>query len=628
MDNLNFKAPTLRRPFSFPILLHGLRNSCIALIAAFALGQGAAHAETAFLTAEEAFVLTVNESAGSADQVALNWAIAPGYYLYRDRIDVTSQPPGALVQLDRPPGEQKNDPNFGVMEVYHDAVTVQMNPGTARDLTVTWQGCADAGLCYPSQTRKISLGGSAGNASALASPISTVAAGADASPKVPLLEAAMGNDSAVQQLLTTRSLARTLPIFFLLGIALAFTPCVLPMVPIVSSIVVGSQAGPQRSFALSLAFVLPMALTYAALGIAAALAGANLQAWMQNRWALFTFGGVFVVLALGMFGFFELQLPAFLRNRLDRVSRARQGGTLSGAAGMGALSALLVGPCMTAPLAGALLYIAQSGNVVQGGLLLLSLGLGMGVPLLVVAALGTRCLPRPGPWMMRIKGVFGFLLLGTAIWMVQRVVAPSVALALWGALCLSVALTLFQMLRADGVADAGRTEPGLLVRSLALVVGLWGAAMVFGAAAGSADPWRPLASMASQDKDTASASDTSFQTVRSPQELQARLDEALAAGQPVLVDFYADWCVSCKTIEPEVFGNAKVQRALAGVMRLRADITEGNAAQQELMRKHQIIGPPTVMLFDPQGRERRDARLVGEFTVGDLLQRQPEGSGL
>ena len=621
----------MRRPFT--PLLHGLLNSCTALIVAFALGQGAAHAETAFLAAEEAFVLSVGESGSSAEGVALNWAIAPGYYLYRDRIDVTTQPPGVLAQVDRPPGEQKNDPNFGLMEVYHDAVTVQVHSGTARDLTVTWQGCAEAGLCYPPQTRKISLGG-AGNASALPAPISMVAAGADVSPKVSLLEAAMGNDSAVQQLLTTRSLAWTLPIFFLLGIALAFTPCVLPMVPIVSSIVVGSQAGPRRSFALSLAFVLPMALTYAALGIAAALAGSNLQAWMQNRWTLFAFGGVFVVLALGMFGFFELQLPAFLSNRLDRVSRARQGGTLSGAAGMGALSALLVGPCMTAPLAGALLYIGQSGNVVQGGLLLLFLGLGMGVPLLVVGTLGTRCLPRPGPWMNRVKGVFGFLLLGTAIWMVQRVVAPFVALALWGALCLSVALTLHQMLRADGVADAGSSGPALLVRSLALVVGLWGAAMVFGAAAGSADPWRPLAGMASrsgtaiQNKDTAPASDTSFQTVRSLQELQARLGEALAAGQPVLVDFYADWCVSCKTIESEVFGNAKVQRALAGVMRLRADITEGNAAQQALMRKYQIIGPPTLMLFDAQGRERRDARLVGEFTVKDLLQRQPERSGL
>ena len=622
----------MRRPFF--IFLHGLLNICIAMIAAFALGQGAAHAETSFLNAEEAFVLTVGESASSAEGVALNWAIAPGYYLYRDRIDVTAQLPGVVVQLDRPQGEQKNDPNFGLMEVYHDAVTVQVHPGTARDLTVTWQGCAEAGLCYPPQTRKISLGGGTGNASTLPAPISTIAASAEASPKASLLEAAMGNDSAVQQLLTTRSLAWTLPIFFLLGIALAFTPCVLPMVPILSSIVVGSQAGPRRSFALSLAFVLPMALTYAALGVVAALAGANLQAWLQNRWTLFAFGGVFVVLALGMFGFFELQLPAFLRSRLDRVSRARQGGTLSGAAGMGALSALLVGPCMTAPLAGALLYIAQSGNVVQGGLLLLFLGLGMGVPLLVVATLGARCLPRPGPWMNRIKGVFGFLLLGTAIWMVQRVVAPFVALALWGALCLSVALTLLQMLRAGGAADAGHTGPGLLVRSLALVVGLWGAAMVFGAAAGSADPWRPLAGIssrsgsASQDQDTATASDSSFQTVRSYQELQDRLGEALAAGQPVLVDFYADWCVSCKTIESEVFGNVKVQRALAGVMRLRADITEGNAAQQDLMRKHQIIGPPTVMLFDAQGRERRDARLVGEFTVKDLLQRSPEGSGL
>lgn len=571
-------------------------------------------------------MLTVQQPGASAEAVDLKWTIAPGYYLYRDRIEITTKPSGSPIDVVRPPGEQKNDPNFGLMEVYHDAVTVQVKAPGAQTMTVTWQGCAEAGLCYPPQSREVALERGSVAASGIASAGGNMPAdAADAT----LLDSARGNDSDILGMLQQRSLAWTLPLFFLLGIALAFTPCVLPMVPIVSSIVVGQQATPRRAFALSLAFVLPMAATYALLGIAAALAGANLQAVLQNRWTLFGFGAVFVVLALGMFGFFAIQLPAFLRERLDGASRGRQGGTFAGAAGMGTLSALLVGPCMTAPLAGTLLYIAQSGNALQGALLLLALGLGMGVPLLVVGTLGARYLPRPGLWMDRVKGGFGFLLLGTAIWMVQRVVSEPVALALWGALLVTLALTLLQLtLTAAPQAGAGFGSR-VVVRTAALLTGLWGCAMVLGAAGGAGDPLQPLALAARSQAGAGTRPEAhalpAFQDVGSLAELEEQLRMARAASRPVLVDFYADWCVSCKKIEKEVFGDAAVQRALAGVMLLRADVTANNAAQVALMRKHQVIGPPTVMLFDAQGLERRSARLVGEFTADDLLQRQPAG---
>jgi thiol:disulfide interchange protein DsbD len=277
-------------------------------------------------------------------------------------------------------------------------------------------------------------------------------------------------------MLGQRSLLWTLPLFFLMGIALAFTPCVLPMAPIVSGIVVGSQATPRRAFALSLAFVLAMAAVYALLGLAAAMAGAGLQALLQNPWTILAFAAVFVVLALAMFGLFELQLPAFLRDRLANAG-PRRGGSIAGAAGMGALSALLVGPCMTAPLAGTLLYIAQSGNLVQGALLLLALGLGMGVPLLMLGTVGARYLPRPGPWMDRVKAAFGFVLLGTAVWMAQRVLPEAVALLLWGSLLVGLALTLWPLGIAP-VASAAGVGPRLLLRSSAVLAALWGGAMV------------------------------------------------------------------------------------------------------------------------------------------------------
>jgi thiol:disulfide interchange protein DsbD len=574
---------------------------------------GPARAEASFLEPEEAFTLTVDESRG-AERLSLNWAIAPGYYLYRDRLAVTAGQGSTVGNIVRPAGESKADPNFGVVEVYHGKVSMEVDAAHAKTLAVSWQGCADAGLCYPPQKRTVvlnRLATSNGSGAAMDSQSRTQIASAS--------DPGTSSDSGISQLLVTRTLWWTLPLFFVLGIALAFTPCVLPMVPIVSGIVVGSQATPRRAFALALSFVIAMAGVYALLGVGAAISGSGLQSLLQNRWAILAFSAVFVVLALAMFGLFELQLPSFLRDRLAGAG-PRRGGGIGAAVGMGALSALLVGPCMTAPLAGTLIYIAQSGNVAQGGVLLFALGLGMGLPLLVLSTFGARYLPRPGPWMEGVKGAFGFLLLGTAAWMAQRVLPAPLSLLLWGGLLMGAALALWRL--------AVATRATVIVRCAALLAGLWASALVVGAAAGATDPLQPLAVAmhAGRVPQAPAGNGAAWETIRDPALLQARLDTARDAGKPALVDFSADWCTSCKTIDKEVFGDPLVRDALAGVVLLRADVTAGDASQQALMQHYQVMGPPTVLIFARDGRERRASRLVGEFDARQLLQLDPAGS--
>ena len=598
------------------------RVAGLLLAFVFAMAAGAAQSKEEFLAPEQAFKLVVDQRDGGG-KLGLHWTIAPGYYLYRDRLQVLAAPGQTLGEIVRPAGQPKVDPNFGTVEVYHDSVSLQIDTAGSTTVEVGWQGCADAGLCYPPQKQTVALAyPQAGNPAAA----SSIVIGSQFLPS-----SSGGNDRSITELLSQRSLLWTLPLFFLMGLALAFTPCVLPMVPIISGIVVGNQATPRRAFALSLAFVLAMAAVYALLGLAAAMAGAGLQAALQNPWTILGFAAVFAVLALSMFGLFELQLPAVLRDRLADTG-PRTGGSVGAAAGMGAVSALLVGPCMTAPLAGTLLYIAQSGNRVQGALLLLALGLGMGVPLLVLATAGARYLPQPGPWMDRVKAGFGFVMLATAAWMAQRVVSEPVALLLWGGLLVGLAVTLWHTAIAPGAQEGASAGPRLLLRSTAVLAALWGGAMVLGAAAGGTDPLRPLSLVLARAAPSGAGSServstmTSFETISDPQVLQARLDAAKAAGRPALVDYYADWCTSCKSIEKEVFGDPQVLQALTGVVLLRADVTASDAAQRALMQRHQVMGPPTVMLFDRQGRERREVRLVGEFTARDLLERWPGAS--
>ncbi|WP_085710710.1 MULTISPECIES: protein-disulfide reductase DsbD [unclassified Pseudomonas] len=541
-----------------------------------------------FLPVDKAFVLTSERL--DSGETQLFWQIADGYYLYQKRLKFDGLAAENAPAL--PEGESHSDEYFGEQTVYRQGLELKIPAAAKGQIKVSYQGCADAGLCYPPQTRVIDLGGKA---------------------------AATATDEAQDQALASglqqHSLGWSLLVFFGLGLLLAFAPCSLPMLPILAGMVVGSGATPRRGFALASSYVVCMALVYAAMGVIAALLGANLQAWLQNPWLLGTFAAVFVILALPMFGFFELQLPVAVRDRLEHASRSRSGGSLVGAGVLGALSGLLVGPCMTAPLAGALLYIAQSGNALHGGLILFALGIGIGIPLLVLVTVGNRFLPKPGAWMNLLKGVFGFLFLGTAVLMLRPVLDSSLWLALCGALLLIAAYSAWK--QSEGFGRVAQ-----LFGASSLLLGLWGSLLVVGAAGGSDDPFQPLQVYSAGRTGTAAPKGhEAFITIKDPAALQSELDAAKAQGQWVLLDYYADWCTSCKVMEKKVFGQARVMQALSDVRLLRLDVTDDNAASRELLGRYKVPGPPSFVWIGTDGEERRSQRITGEVDADTFLQR-------
>lgn len=420
-------------------------------------------------------------------------------------------------------------------------------------------------------------------------------------------------DQALASSLQQRSLAWSLVIFFGLGLLLAFAPCSLPMLPILAGVVVGGGTSPRRGLALAGSYVLSMALVYAGLGVLAALLGGNLQALLQQPWLLASFAALFVVLSLPMFGLFELQLPAALRDRLENASRRTRGGSLLGAGVLGALSGLMVGPCMTAPLAGALLYIAQSGNALHGGLVLFVMGLGIGLPLMMLVTVGNRFLPKPGPWMDALKGIFGFMFLGTALLMARPLLDEPIWVAGWGVLLLIAAcsaLAFTQRMKASSK----------MFGPVGLILGLWGMLLLVGAAGGASDPWQPLKVYSAGRTEGGNITHDAFITITEPGALQAELDAARASGRWVLIDYYADWCVSCKIMEKQVFGNSDVLNALQGVHLLRLDVTADSPASRELLERYKVPGPPSLLWIGPDGKERRDSRMMGQVDTGTFLQ--------
>ena len=540
-----------------------------------------------FLPANKAFVFT-SEPLPSGE-TRLHWQITDQYYLYKKRFKFDGLDAAQTPVL--PQGQEHSDEFFGATQVYRNNLELLIPAGASGQVKVSWQGCADAGLCYPPQSQTVDLGGTQ-----------------------PAAEQGQAQDQSLASSLQQRSLGWSLLLFFGLGLLLAFTPCSLPMLPILAGLVVGSSASPGRGFAVAGSYVLSMALVYASLGVLAALLGANLQALLQQPWLLGSFAALFVLLALPMFGFFELQLPGALRDRLESAGRGRKGGSLIGAGVLGALSGLLVGPCMTAPLAGALLYIAQSGNAVQGGLVLFTLGVGIGMPLLLLVTVGSRFLPKPGAWMNLMKGLFGFLFLGTALLLVRPVLDESLWLALWGVLLLIVAGSLWQQAQQFLRVKA-------LFAPLGLLAGLWGSLMLIGAAGGSTDPWQPLQvytakTVAGSPSQTAH---DAFITVNNPADLERELAAAKAQGQWVMLDYYADWCVSCKVMEKKVFGQPHVMQALNGVRLLRLDVTDDTVASRDLLSRYQVPGPPTFIWIGPNGIERRAQRITGEVNAETFL---------
>lgn len=548
------------------------------------LADNAPQAE--FLTVEQAFDLSVEPQANG--NTLLRWDIAPGYYLYQHRLQFSGLPAGVEPEL--PPGLAYSDEYFGDSQIYRERLDLIL-PASSGSIRLGWQGCADAGLCYPPQTRQIDLSGAG-------SP----------TEQGPLL----ADDEALAEGLLNQNLVLGLLVFFGLGLLLAFAPCSLPMLPILAGIVVGSGASPRRGLALATAYVVSMALVYAALGVVAALMGASLQGLLQQPWLLASFAALFVLLALPMFGLFELQLPAALRDRLANAGRTQQGGSLVGASVLGVFSGLLVGPCMTAPLAAALLYIAQSGDALHGGLVLFALGLGIGTPLVVLVTLGNRFLPKPGAWMDRVKVVFGFLFLVTALLVIRPLLTESIWLGLWGALLIVLASALLQLARQV-------QQHRSLSKAGGALLGIWGMAMLLGAAGGASDPMQPLKVYAGTSV-LASPNAQHFIGMNEPAALERELATAKAEGQWVLVDYYADWCVSCKIMEKTVFGNPEVQASLQGVRVLRPDVTVSNAASRALLSRFDVLGPPTLLWIGPDGEERRSQRITGAVDAEQFLQ--------
>ena len=555
---------------------------------------GAINNSSDFLPVRDAFKLNLIES--TPENIKLRFVPTEGYYLYRHRFAFKAEPADiTLGPVQLPPGEAKHDEYFGDVEVYHGIVDVDI-PRPANDqrpftLVVTYQGCADKGLCYPPETERLSIGGA------------------------PAAQSASDSTAAAPSSWNWRELA----LFFLAGIGLTFTPCVLPMLPILSGVVLRGKVGGLRGFSLSLAYVLPMAACFALLGALMGLFGAqlNLQARLQSVWVLVPFALFFAMFALAMFGVFELKLPQAISNRLDRVANRTQGGSLWGAAVLGVVSSLLVSPCVSAPLAGALLYISASGDALGGGLKLFALGLGMGAPLLLVATGGAAWLPKSGPWLVSVKNAIGVLLLGLAIGLLSRVLPGPATLLLIGLLAAGVSLFLGTL---EFVYKAPRQR---LAQLLGLFLLVYALACWFGALSGQSDPFNPIGrSFATQSALSGPAQTTGdWQTITTPNELDNALAEAKAAGQPLLLDWYADWCISCKVIEHEVLNNPQVVERLKGYRLVRFDMTASNAEQRALLDRYQLFGPPALMFFGKNGVEKSDQRVIGEINAADFAER-------
>jgi len=603
-----------------------LKFKALALLALFTLSllPGLARADD-FLEPEQAFKLTVKAIGG--DKLAVNYEIAPGYYMYREQFKLEAA--GAtLGAIDIPAGKTKFDETFQkTVEVYRDGLNVPVTVSQAAakfNLSITGQGCADKGLCYPPMTAvyEVSLAGFGGDGSVKraesiepGSAPQGVAAGVEASSSV-IAPSAVGAAPASEMgrldaALQSGRFWTVVGVFFVAGLLLSLTPCVLPMLPILSSIIVGTagsgKASRSRGLALAMSYSLGMALIYTALGVAAGLAGEGLAATLQKPWVLAAFAVALVLFSLSMFGAYELQLPSGLTGGLSQASQRLPAGRFLGVFVMGGVSALIVSPCVAAPLAGALLYLSQTRDVMLGGSALFALACGMSVPLLLLGASAGSLLPRAGAWMDGVKHFFGMLLLAVALWTVQPVLPAGVTQALWGALLIGTAamLGLFQPAHAIH-------RPRTWLRKTTAVVSLvFGLLQLVGAAAGGTDPLKPLAGLGrveAQSLGAESVGALKFQKISSVAELDAAIAQA---GRPVMLDFYADWCVSCKEMERFTFTDSAVKAKLAGALLLKADVTANSPEDRALLKRFKLFGPPGIIFFDAKGQEQTGVRVIG-----------------
>jgi thiol:disulfide interchange protein DsbD len=591
---------------------------------------GPAHAEE-FLDPMVAFKPTAKALDGETAEV--RFTIAKGYYLYRDKFRFKAEPESiALGQAQYSAGKMKKDDLFGEVEVYYKEavirVPVERNSSGTLPLTLklTSQGCADGGICYPPQVQTVSLTLPDPATTPAAKPMVQASAKAGSGVNSGVKSGTSSGDESGQitQLLKDASFWVVIVSFFGFGLLLSLTPCVFPMIPILSGIIVGAggknshKVSHSRAFMLSLAYVLGMAITYAAAGIAAGMTGTLLSAALQNAWVLGSFALVFVVLSFSMFGFYELQLPTFLQSKMSEEAGHLKGGSLPGVTAMGALSALIVGPCVAAPLAGALLYIGQTGDAVLGGVALFVMALGMGAPLLAVGLSAGTILPKTGPWMEAVKKAFGVILLATAVWMVSPVIPVAVQMLAWALLLIVPAIYLHALDPLPAHAKGWHK----FWKGIGIAMVVAGAAMLVGALSGAKDPLQPLSGLRGE----ALATDTRhlpFERVKSVAELDARI---AAAGKPVMLDFYADWCVSCKEMERFTFSDARVQQKLAGTLLLQADVTANSDDDKALLKRFNLFGPPGIIFFDKAGKEIDSVRIVG-FQNAEAFLKSLEKAG-
>ncbi len=566
------------------------------------------------LTAEQAFQF--NASVEDGQNIKVNWQIAEGYYLYREKFELQLLNANGtqLLSYVIPHGTPKHDEAFGDVEILHDSLSfiLPLERSNLNEHTITlqakFQGCAERGVCYPPMTKTETL-----LLPALSSTPSLTSQ-PTANKKI-----ASEQDMIIQSL-QQDSFALTLLTFFGFGLLLSFTPCVFPMVPILSGIIVGQgkHISSRKAFLLSLSFVLASAATYTVFGILAALFGSNLQASFQAPWIIYLFSGIFIALSLSMFGFYNLEIPKALQSRLHNASDQHRDGSYIGAALMGVFSSLIVGPCVAAPLAAALMYIGQTGDVILGGAALFVMGFGMGIPLLIIGASAGRLLPKAGHWLNASKSIFGVIMLAVAVWMLERVIAPELAMLFWAMLAIIPAIYL-RVLDPIPVIDSGWHK---LWKGFGVILFTHGLLILIGLSAGNTNPLQPLAglSFGSSSSSQTVATPLAYQKVSSLATLQQAIKQANNNGQRVMLDFYADWCISCKEMEHYTLSQPEVRQALASFVLLQADVTANNANDKALLKAFQLIGPPAILFFDLNQQEIAGSRIIGFKNADFFLQ--------
>ena len=564
------------------------------------------------LPADQAFAISAQQY---NNKIEVIWTIADDYYLYQDKLVFTTSNNQPLEQVLLPPAVIKQDPVFGTTKVYYRQLRVTgalpSSNTAATHLTIHYQGCWTGGVCYPPQITTIAL-----------TAINTVTADSQSLSlgATDWSKTSSTNANWFIQNLENTSIATLLVIFLLAGLALAFTPCVLPMVPILSSIIVGlnPKPGPTKSFLLSFIYVLSMAATYSVAGLVAGLSGANVQIALQHPAVIGTTAALFVLFSVAMFGWINVQMPPAIQNKINAISNNQLGGQYTGVAVMGILSALVVGPCVAAPLAGALLFIAQTGDAATGGLALFAMGFGMGLPLLLVGTSASKWIPKTGPWMHRIKVGFGFLMLLMALWMTDRV-WPELTLLLVALIAIVMALVLALHHRWKPPLE---TMAGAVISyTLAMFLGLYGTVLAVGQLAGTGTLLQPLGSLvANESKDMSQAVPRSLNFSKVlPQEVAALLRQAKLDKQPVMLDFYADWCISCKELDSFVFTDSRVQLALSDFKVIKVDVTVNSPAAQQLMQSMNLVGPPALVFYNAKGQVNAET-VIGVPAIDDLVK--------